>query len=403
VRLATVTHADLQQIQGARVVRLAACVIFTTTCNFSERVTLRGRFSAAMSLNHNRGGYMKQSIRTGTFVFHAMSFAVRLALLVLPMEASRAADDCLAKPNAPAPDGSHWYYRIDRMTQRQCWYLGPAGRQVREHAAQDASPVRSRSLKPGTQPRPAPQMPAQAPAVIATAEAGQPVPLGTTVDQAKPPPDAPTMTTIAAAQPESAQALRVGTTLDQAKTPADDPAATSSAARWSNIPTPTPLVEVEALSDSTRTADAEGATATKSEDEARPIWRALTRAEFWTAEGSPQVAALVAELSFVIAVAFGLAAILGRMISRISAARKPGRSRSGHETSLAANTHRVAEPTPPVSPTPAATHSKSGITGTPDAPSCAPSDPVVDVERTVLRLLQELERRRLTSSPELSL
>jgi hypothetical protein len=34
-----------------------------------------------------------------------------------------AADSCLAAPRGATPAGSHWYYRIDRVTKRQCWYL----------------------------------------------------------------------------------------------------------------------------------------------------------------------------------------------------------------------------------------------------------------------------------------
>jgi hypothetical protein len=34
-----------------------------------------------------------------------------------------AADSCLAAPKGATPSGSHWYYRIDRVTKRQCWYL----------------------------------------------------------------------------------------------------------------------------------------------------------------------------------------------------------------------------------------------------------------------------------------
>jgi hypothetical protein len=33
------------------------------------------------------------------------------------------ANDCLAAPNASAPQGQHWYYRIDRPNHRKCWYL----------------------------------------------------------------------------------------------------------------------------------------------------------------------------------------------------------------------------------------------------------------------------------------
>src|SRR5215213_1690088 len=34
-----------------------------------------------------------------------------------------AADGCLSAPQGATPSGSHWYYRIDRVTKRQCWYL----------------------------------------------------------------------------------------------------------------------------------------------------------------------------------------------------------------------------------------------------------------------------------------
>ena len=70
-----------------------------------------------------------------------VSLAALLVILVMPVHASQAADDCLAKPNAAAPDGSHWYYHVDRATGRQCWYLGSAGRKVPQHASQDAPSV----------------------------------------------------------------------------------------------------------------------------------------------------------------------------------------------------------------------------------------------------------------------
>lgn len=35
-----------------------------------------------------------------------------------------AAEECLSKPKDGAPAGKHWYYRSDRATKRQCWYLG---------------------------------------------------------------------------------------------------------------------------------------------------------------------------------------------------------------------------------------------------------------------------------------
>jgi hypothetical protein len=34
-----------------------------------------------------------------------------------------AAADCLVEPNRDAPEGLHWYYRVDRENDRKCWYL----------------------------------------------------------------------------------------------------------------------------------------------------------------------------------------------------------------------------------------------------------------------------------------
>ena len=50
--------------------------------------------------------------------------------------------------NATAPQGSHWYYRVDRLSHRECWYLGP---ERRTHTHQDASPARSMSAQPASQ------------------------------------------------------------------------------------------------------------------------------------------------------------------------------------------------------------------------------------------------------------
>jgi hypothetical protein len=34
-----------------------------------------------------------------------------------------AADDCITESNLVPPKGSRWYYRIDRTTNRKCWYI----------------------------------------------------------------------------------------------------------------------------------------------------------------------------------------------------------------------------------------------------------------------------------------
>ena len=55
-----------------------------------------------------------------------------------------AADDCLSGPKGETPQGSHWYYRIDRATKQHCWYL----REEDEKLTQAAPPAAASSAKP---------------------------------------------------------------------------------------------------------------------------------------------------------------------------------------------------------------------------------------------------------------
>src|SRR3974377_134608 len=90
---------------------------------------------------------MVQHTRRGV----AAALTVSLTAFIGTAEVSRAADDCLTKPNALAPQGSHWYYRIDRTTHRQCWFLGAEGAFA---ARQDSLPVRPRASKMTAQTKP---------------------------------------------------------------------------------------------------------------------------------------------------------------------------------------------------------------------------------------------------------
>ena len=49
--------------------------------------------------------------------------AIAGTMLGTNQRAALAADDCLAGPTrAPAP-GGHWYFHLDRASNRKCWYL----------------------------------------------------------------------------------------------------------------------------------------------------------------------------------------------------------------------------------------------------------------------------------------
>jgi hypothetical protein len=61
----------------------------------------------------------------------AMLTMLFIALTIRAGGAESAGDDCVAKPNSAAPQGSHWYYRVDRTANRRCWFLGPEGLKVR--------------------------------------------------------------------------------------------------------------------------------------------------------------------------------------------------------------------------------------------------------------------------------
>lgn len=68
-----------------------------------------------------------------TFLVFAGLFA-GIPLISMPGQAVSAPEDCLSGPNRQSPEGSHWYYRVDRPTNRRCWYLGPVGEKVRSTA-----------------------------------------------------------------------------------------------------------------------------------------------------------------------------------------------------------------------------------------------------------------------------
>jgi hypothetical protein len=57
-----------------------------------------------------------------------------------------AAEPCKASPGGAAARGMHWYYRVNRATNKHCWYLGPVGH-LKSHAtlataSSDSPPAR---------------------------------------------------------------------------------------------------------------------------------------------------------------------------------------------------------------------------------------------------------------------
>jgi hypothetical protein len=66
--------------------------------------------------------------RMGNAVTAILIGAVASVTLVVAMSGvAHAADNCLSGPKGAAPKGSHWYYRIDHATKRNCWYVRAEG------------------------------------------------------------------------------------------------------------------------------------------------------------------------------------------------------------------------------------------------------------------------------------
>lgn len=68
-----------------------------------------------------------------------------VVLAAVPNGAARAADDCLTAPKSPAPQGAHWYYRIDRATKRHCWYVRDESKGSQQASSSGAQPAASQS------------------------------------------------------------------------------------------------------------------------------------------------------------------------------------------------------------------------------------------------------------------
>jgi hypothetical protein len=74
-----------------------------------------------------------------------------VTLVVAMNGVARAAEACLAGPKGAAPKGSHWYYRIDHATKRNCWYVRAEGEKPaasQNSPASQASPQTETPLQP---------------------------------------------------------------------------------------------------------------------------------------------------------------------------------------------------------------------------------------------------------------
>src|SRR5262249_4952100 len=134
---------------------------------------------------------------------------------------------CRTAPGAPAPQGMHWYYRVDRTNDRQCWYLDSAGIQVRSQ--------RNAATSNPTQQSPAKQDPAEqarAPSSIEPAQTASSRLANAETEPAKTPFFEPSVGEPTA--PASAETMPLEP--PSLKSSVGEPAATDFTARWLDLP-----------------------------------------------------------------------------------------------------------------------------------------------------------------------
>jgi hypothetical protein len=151
--------------------------------------------------------------------------------------AAAAADNCLAKPNGPTPNGSRWKYHVERHTGRKCWYL-----RAEDGAADEAAPAKPRVTAPVARPAP----PVVAPAAAAPAVPPLSRPFADVGDSNRgiAPPPAPNPATAwpsaPALQSLESTPTQLGTAAAPAAVPAGPPVDTSAVEAPSAMTDPAP-------------------------------------------------------------------------------------------------------------------------------------------------------------------
>ena len=120
---------------------------------FSKEVTAFISSSPGMPMS-NQSGKLLSAVLVASFAGGTLVFASH--------GPARADDACLSAPKATTPQGSHWYYRVERGTKRHCWYLGDErGKTAQTATPKPVSPVTTAD-EPSQKPRAAPLQPSVA-------------------------------------------------------------------------------------------------------------------------------------------------------------------------------------------------------------------------------------------------
>jgi hypothetical protein len=289
------------------------------------------------------GAVMNLPNRINLFV--AAIFMFLFAEIFVAGGASPAAENCISEPNAAAPEGSHWYYQMDRTTQQKCWHLRPEG--IKKRRTQQATTA----VRPPASPKPVVQLIAQT-----------------------------------AAAP-------VATTAGEAKPAEDDLTVPVASIETSGLGRPNQSTLAEALMPN-RLADEHSAPETTDETPAvRPI---TTPSDMTTDERASTFTVLY--LVAIIAAVLGLVVIMGRIIFRLSAVRWFSRAEPRDRFRRGSRLHRLDTESEFSNAAAAAQHTDIlRTTAKPIVPQVG--DSAGEFEASVRQLLQELLRRQDQCQP----
>jgi hypothetical protein len=316
--------------------------------------------------------------------------------------AQAPSDACLGKPGATAPQGSHWYYRINRSTRRHCWYLGAESARVRtrEAATRTASPkpIRQRTAAHSAEPSVAPAVvtedaPVQETAVQETsmqATSMQATSIQGTAVQVRP-------VRVTAAQPAPVLAAPLATGTSEV-----DPGA-EFATRWPNLPSSVDLNARKPASSSSSYTEEHAAR--DAQDDTPPVWPVLTPADRAAAEPATQSNAIWVYILALLSGALALAAMLLRAIGNRAAARRSARSEPGEQRRAMPDVPRPHKSQRPQfadalaaalesdpGANPIAAMRRVDLASPPSKPDAEPREPAEDVEASLQRLLDGWQR-----------
>ena len=251
----------------------------------------------------------------------------------VPANTARAAD-CLAAPNSPAPQGSHWYYRLDWTNQRKCWYFRAPGQPAQQAAAQaisEAAPAAQlHSMPAPSGPRATPT--ASAPVSISPGDSAPSLPQVKML-AVKPKPASGISTTTDKLIQRSAQEGSTAPSIPEAPTPqGNKPSQTSAQAAGPAPAAPMAWPDASAAVATVKTQEPSAVPTDAPAESVRPKAdaRASDHAASTARGGEPttnagmagSLTAMPMEMLLILALGLAVVSTLSRVVMKIAAARR---------------------------------------------------------------------------------